>query len=471
MSALEAILVALAFVAGLTGTWSPCGFSMIETIGPRGHDGGRSTTAAACATFAVGALAGGVITFGLLGALGAVTHGAGEPLAYGLAAAIAVAAAVAEARGRPIMPQLRRQLPEHWRHVMPMPVAAGLYGILLGLGFTTFVLTFGVFALAGIAFAVGEPVVGVAIGIGFGAGRAPPIVAIAPIADRDPGIRALTVMAERPAIYRGFRNACAATLAAAAAALAVVGPAEALRPETRSAADPTLGGGALVVQRPDRSGLLVRGGTETPLPGRDPALGAGRIAVVQGDDIAILSAKDLAEVGRVRAPAADALAISGTWLVWRAHIGSHDVMRARNLNDSASPGAEHSLGRTGGASQIGRPSLDGNQLVYARATRDDNRIVRRVLGGKRGARGSTLLRSDEVGLSNPAIKGKSIAYVQHTRRADRLRVGTLKRPGRASVVLSRAPRSLWSTALTAKRVYVTVIGGTAPRQRVISAKR
>jgi hypothetical protein len=37
--------------------------------------------------------------------------------------------------------------------------------------------------------------------------------------------------------------------------------------------------------------------------------------------------------------------------------------------------------------------------------------------------------------------------------------------------MSRKPRSLWSTALTAKRVYVTMIGGTAPRQRVLSVKR
>ena len=41
--------------------------------------------------------------------------------------------------------------------MMPMPVAAGLYGILLGLGFTTFVLSFGVWALAGISVALGDP--------------------------------------------------------------------------------------------------------------------------------------------------------------------------------------------------------------------------------------------------------------------------------------------------------------------------
>ena len=109
----------------------------------------------------------------------------------------------------PILPQLRRQLPEHWRRVMPMPVAAGLYGVLLGLGFTTFVLTFGVFALAGIVFAVGEPAVGIAVGLAFGVGRALPIALIAPIADREAGIAITEAMAERP----GSTAACGSATA------------------------------------------------------------------------------------------------------------------------------------------------------------------------------------------------------------------------------------------------------------------
>ena len=88
MDWLEAVLVAAALVAGLTGTWSPCGFSMIETIGPVGHTGGRPTTAAACITFVAGALVGGVATFGALGALGALAHGADDRVAYALAAAV-----------------------------------------------------------------------------------------------------------------------------------------------------------------------------------------------------------------------------------------------------------------------------------------------------------------------------------------------------------------------------------------------
>ena len=46
-----------------------------------------------------------------------------------------VAAAIADVRGLPIVPQIRRQVPEHWRRVLPLPVATLLYGVLLGLGF------------------------------------------------------------------------------------------------------------------------------------------------------------------------------------------------------------------------------------------------------------------------------------------------------------------------------------------------
>ena len=162
-----------------------------------------------------------MITFGALAALGELLHGRPATSSYLIAAALAVCAAVAELRGTPILPQLRRQLPEHWRRLMPMPVAAGLYGVLLGLGFTTFVLTFGVFALAGIAFALGDPQIGLAIGLAFGVGRAVPIALVAPIADREAGQRITEAMAGRPGIYRGVRFGDGLALLAAAAALVV----------------------------------------------------------------------------------------------------------------------------------------------------------------------------------------------------------------------------------------------------------
>ena len=60
----EVTLIALALVAGVTGAWSPCGFSMVETLAPSGYAGRMRVTIVACATFAVGALVGGAITFG-----------------------------------------------------------------------------------------------------------------------------------------------------------------------------------------------------------------------------------------------------------------------------------------------------------------------------------------------------------------------------------------------------------------------
>ncbi len=472
MDGLAITLVVAALVAGLTGTWSPCGFSMIETIGPVGHTGGRATTLSACATFTVGALAGGAITFGALALAGELVHGAGGRIAYGVAAVIALAAAMAEIRGMPIMPQLRRQLPEHWRRLMPMPVAAGLYGILLGLGFTTFVLTFGVFALAAISFAVGEPATGIAVGLAFGAGRALPIALVAPVADRDLGVRVTTLMAERPAIYRGFRFGDGLALAACAAALVVAVPAGAAETEVRPAAAPGAGGGGFVFQRPDGSGVLERGGEEVALPGGDPALGDGRLAVVRGEEIVVLSAADTSEIGRFPAPDADAVAISRTWVVWRARTSGRDYLRARELTNPQRPGAQKSLGQTSRAGQLGRPSLDRNRLVYAKAGGNQNSIVKRVLGAKgRKAGEATLIRSSTEGLSNPSILGGRMLYVRHTARADRLKLAGLNGGGGGRTLLSRRDGTLWSTALTDKRAYVTLISGTGPRQRIVSVPR
>ena len=67
---LEAVLLAAGLVAGVTGAWSPCGFSMVDTLAPHGYAGRLRTTLVACVTFAAGALAGGVATFGGLALLG-----------------------------------------------------------------------------------------------------------------------------------------------------------------------------------------------------------------------------------------------------------------------------------------------------------------------------------------------------------------------------------------------------------------
>ena len=468
MSSLESILVVAAALAGITGTWSPCGFSMIETIGPVGHTSGRATTICACVTFTLGALAGGTLTFGSLALAGSLAHGADHKTAYGVAAAVAIVAALAELRGTTIAPQVRRQLPEHWRRLMPMPVAAGLYGVLLGLGFTTFVLTFGVFALAGIAFAVGEPALGVLLGLAFGVGRALPVAVIAPIADREIGIRVTELMAGRPSILRGFRLGDGVALAAAAAALLLGVPANASRVESRPAADPAVDGQQLALQRPDRSGFLQRGDRTVELPGADPAVGDGMAAVRRGDEIVILDAGDLEELGRVAAPGVDAIAISSRWLAWRARVDGRDYIRARKIDDPQAPGPQKSVERSSRSSQLGRPSLDANRVVYARAGQTENSIVKRLLGSERK---TTLIRSRVDGLSNPTIRSGDLLYVRHTAHGDVLKLASLKGGGKGRTLLSKRTDTLWSTALSAERAYVTEIRGTTPRQRILSVGR
>jgi hypothetical protein len=183
---------------------------MVDTLGEAGR--GRRSMLGACATFTVGAVAGGVVTFGALSLLGAGLQLGASGLALGAAVAVAALAAAGEAAGVRVVPQIRRQVPERWRRVMPLSAAAALYGLLLGLGFTTFVLTLAVWALAGVSVALGAPALGLAIGVGFGLGRALPVVVMAPRL-QEVGGRMLSRMIERPQILRRLRLADAALLA------------------------------------------------------------------------------------------------------------------------------------------------------------------------------------------------------------------------------------------------------------------
>lgn len=315
----EALLIALALaglLVGGTGTWSPCGFSMIETIGPTGHTGGMRTTIAACATFAPFAVLGGAITFGLLALLGEAVGGAGGTIAYVVAAALAVAAAVAEARGTPIVPQVRRQLPIAWRRIMPMPLAAAGYGVLLGLGFTTFVLSYGVWALMGISLALGDVQAGLVVGVAFGIGRALPIVVLAPLADRRSGERACEAMAMRPGLLRGARAGDAITLLLVSALLiGSAASASAARKEANPGSDPSVSGPALVYEGKDGQVLLRTPSGRVDLHGSEAAVGGRYVAVARGSEIAVLELHGLEKVASLPASGVDALAVGNRWVV------------------------------------------------------------------------------------------------------------------------------------------------------------
>jgi hypothetical protein len=482
LSGLEVVLLTAGLVAGVTGAWSPCGFSMVETLAPRGYAGRLRTTLIACATFAAGALAGGVITFAGLAALGEAL-GAGGTAALAVAAAVALAAAAGEARGARIVPQVRRQVPESWRRVLPLPLAAGLYGILLGLGFTTFILSFAVWALAGVSVALGDPALGLLVGLGFGAGRTLPVVVLAPLASTELGADAHAAMAERPAILRALRAADAVALAACAAVLWAA-PAQAATVFATPATDPSADAGLVAFQQPGAGGVIVRPGAREPAPGPHPALGGGLLAYQGAGTVEVRNPADPAYVVSLPAAGADALAVGPGWVAWRAREGEQDVLYASPLPPAVP--APQRLAASDASTQLGRPALAGNRLLFHVAGASSSRIeqIDLATGGR-----STLRRQPRALLLNPSAHGNRLLYVRSTFERQQLRIGPLRRRsarrdralyglvptgrrdaghepgdehkqhGHPKKLPPRPPRgvayTLWSTALDASAAYVT----------------
>jgi hypothetical protein len=415
---LTAVLAIAAVAAGITGAWSPCGFSMVETLAPAGYAGRLRTTLVACATFTAGALVGGVITFGGLGLLGQWL-GAGGTGAAAVAAAVAIAAAIGEARGVRIVPQVRRQVPESWRRVMPVPLAAGLYGVLLGLGFTTFILTFAVWALAAVSVALGDPQLGAVLGLAFGAGRALPVIALAPVAETDRGNAAHAAMAERPAILRGLRVADAVALAACAVAMTGVAPARAATIAVAQATSPSASETAFAFQRPGGTGYLRRADGTFALPGRDPALGAGLVGWRDAQSHIVLATTDtLTPVASYVAPGGGPFAFSDRWVVWL--VGNKQLWA-----QPRDPGpAPREVARVRSSDQVlGRPSIVGATVVYHRAGKSGSEI--RLLDLDLGV--ETRLRSEHRALlSNPTFDGRRLLYVRSVYTRQELRLGPLQ---------------------------------------------
>ncbi len=492
---LTAALVAVAVRAGLAGSWSPCGLSMVDTLAPAGCAGRRRTSVLGSLAFAAGALGGGVATFGGLALLGSQLGVAGGAAAA-LAAAALLLGAAGDAAGRRIVPQVRRQVPESWRRVLPVPLAAALYGVLLGLGFTTFVLSFATWALAAACLAVGAPGTGVAIGLAFGAGRALPVGLLAPFADREAPAAVAAAMGERPVILRGLRAAAAAGLAVAAATLLAAPPsARAAATFALDATDPSASAGLVAWQVPGGTGRLRHAdGQVVPVPGTHPAVSGGLIAWLAGGQAVVADAATLRPLVAFPAPGADALGLSGRYVAWRAPgEGGRDAIFARSLR-TASGTTVVALAR--GRGSLGRPVIDDTRVVFDDQAPAVSRILQRDL-----ATGElrTLRRSPSALLLQPSMVDHRLMYVRSTadgqaaylgghrvyattptaRRDDG--VGKGHHPHHAGYAHGRRPKdpprppagltvTLWTTAFDGPVAYVTRLrhrSGGAVQARIL----
>jgi hypothetical protein len=512
MSATAAILLLTAFVAGITGAWSPCGFSVVETIGTRRARIGGRATAASCTSFALGALAGGAITFTGLAALGSLVAG-GSTATLVAVVTLAALTALGELLGVRVFPQIRRQVPEPWRRTLPLPLATGLYGVLLGFGFTTYVLTLAVWALAGIAFASGSPETGLLIGLAFGAGRALPVILMAP-RYATLGQRLELAMAERPILLRRLRFADGALLMALAVAFLVTGSASAAQQRPRlvasDATDPSRAGPLLAYERIDgATAVLVDGDAIGQTPAQAVAVGGRYTAIRIGGRIVVGDRTAGSTVADFTAPGATQLAVSNRWLVWRAdRPGGGDRLWALPLPvaqgvPAAAPAALGVARLVAGGSRgesIDRPALSGDHLAYAATTRGVSTIVIVNLDTRRRRRAF----ATRIGqLSQPALDGGRLLFVHATYCSQRLRVvrtRTLRDPRTLLTLGSTARRDeghehgyttqgsepslcpvgtpgrtdtlMWSTALAGRTAYVTLlrpgaVGGAPANARIM----
>ena len=202
-----------------------------------------------------------------------------------------------------------------------------------------------------------------------------------------------------------------------------------------NATDPSVDGALLAWHEAGALGILVRDGRGRRVPGTHPAIGGGRLAVLQGSAIQVSSTSGAPFAATIPAPGADALAVSAGWVAWRARSGDRDTIYAAPLGGGEAR-------RIMGASELGRPALEGDRLAFHVAGRRTGRIILADLGS---GRVRTVRRERRAQLLNPSLHDGRLVYVRARYRRQELRLGP---PRRRS---TRRDRRLWSTVPTGRR--------------------
>ena len=459
---LTAVLVVAAFVAGLTGAWSPCGFSMVAVARPQPRRRAWPRRCAACAAFVAGRAASAARS------RSACSRRSGRCSAAATPRSRRARRSPAPPRSpRPpgvrIAPQIRRQVPEHWRRVLPLPVAAASYGVLLGLGFTTFVLTFAVPALAGVSLAVGDPVARPAARprVRRSAARCRSSL-LAPFADRPLGLRALELMAERPGILRGFRAADALALARRRArARRREAPGRDAGAVYPRATDPSAAGAELAWQVPGAPPA------RCAAPRRDAAPD-GRQARDRRRHDSPRSPDGEIRVDRARHRRAGARALPAArrrparGLRPLARLPPH--RRARRHRGRAARRRRRARRRRWRR----RPTSSAARRSTATGSSSTSPAARRAGSTRstsRPARGARCAATPRIAFTNPSLLGGELLYVETTPYSQRLELGAAPTAAAAATCCGSLPRSAPTRATRPSTARTVVRAPAPPRAR------
>jgi hypothetical protein len=419
---------------------------MVETFTPA-VCGSKTRQRLALAGFAIGALGASALVGAALGALGAFL---GLELALAVAALALLAAARESGFLRFPLPQVRGQVPERWRSVLPLPVWSVGYGAGLGAGFFTFqpVSTFWV-ACAG-ALALGRPLSAALCFTAYGAGRT--LMAMAPRRGKADATAAVEALVDRRRLLLGLNVAallvCAALLAAPSAGAASDPAGQGFDPSARGSVVARAlmqGGGSSVVVEPE-------GESPVPVPeGAAPSIDGDLLAYTDDQGIKIIdwrTSDPVAEIlGAVSKPALD-------WPLLAFVRRGSEYQRLILADFSGSgPPTEKRIASVRVRHDLGRPSLAGGRLAWHKITRREARVFSyRLSSGNR----RTIDHSKMYVPSNPALSGTRILWVEQRPKSASLFIRRFGSSGARQIYKYRGrDRRLLTTALTGRTAYVT----------------
>jgi hypothetical protein len=194
----------------------------------------------------------------------------------------------------------------------------------------------------------------------------------------------------------------------------------------------------------------------------------------------------------VDVPGVNAVAVSDGWLVTRAAITGGEELTARSL---AAPDVVVPVATARAPMRLGRPALDVDTLVYHVAARRLSTIVAFDLAASTRR---VVRRSTTQQLTNPAVLAGELVYDRLTKSSQLVQVGPLDSGGSDRTVYKLAAPSvhdagheqgynrrtrnrrpatakwrLWTTAISAQRVYVTLLPrtGAAAGARLVFISR
>ncbi len=171
---MDAILVLgllVGVVAAIRGVWSPCGLSMLSSITPMTEAGRGYRFRSTAAWFLAGGVLGG-LAIGTLAAGGAALVSLADPtdtVRYAVAAGIAVVTAGIDLGAFGIeLPIFKRQVNDAWLRKYRSWVYGAGFGVQIGFGLATYIMTAGVFLTIALAVLTASPAAAIAVGVTFG---------------------------------------------------------------------------------------------------------------------------------------------------------------------------------------------------------------------------------------------------------------------------------------------------------------